>query len=120
MNKFFIVFYLFVFTILSCPAKQIVLDSEIFTDFDGYEMQENDVVLIKNSSPFEIEIWNSETKKLAKSYSFTKNVSESIAYNGLAYLELISCDIIGDDIWAIVEGVQTNLIKLNISTGKLK
>ena len=82
-------------------------------------MQDNDIVLLQNDSPMAIEIWNSETKKLIKRYKFEKEVDKSISYTGYAYLDCIACDMIGDDVWAIAEGVQTNLIKLNITTGKL-
>lgn len=93
-------------------------DSDIFKGFDPLEWSD-DYVFLPTDNPQQIQVWDTKTKRLVYTYNLLKEMTTL----GTDWKRALSVDdmlVINEDIWLLGTGVNCNLIKINVPTGKVE
>lgn len=101
----------------SCGLMNLKPDREIFGNFESLEWSD-DYVFAATNYPQSIQVWNKETGKLVRNYYLTTNPSWA-KKNGRS-LWIYDMVTMGKNIWITADGIQRNLIRLNVPTGEFK
>lgn len=117
--KKMITLFLAIFLFSSCIVNvDNIPDSDFFKSFEPLEWSD-DYVFLPTDFPQQIQVWNSKTKKLVYTYELLKEMT----VHGKKIERAISINdmlIVDKDIWLSGTGVNNNLIKINVPTGKVE
>ena len=105
---------------LSCemdPAHSTNPDSYYFNKMQPLEWKDT-YILTATNKPQQIQVWDSETGKLVHTYSLSTDVTKWGQGTERA-LDVLDMSVINKSIWFIGSGLQRNLIKLDVETGKM-
>ena len=93
-------------------------DSDFFTGFDPLEWSDG-YVFLPTDNPQQIQVWNTESKKLVYTYNLVKEFTV-LGKNCVRALSVDDMVVINKDIWLLGAGMNYNLIKINVPTGKVE
>ena len=105
---------------LSCemdPAHSTNPDSYYFNKMEPLEWKDA-YILTATNTPQQIQVWDSDTGKLVHTYSLSTDVTKWGQGTERA-LDVNSMTFFDGSIWFIGTGLQRNLIKLDVETGKM-
>ena len=106
-----VTFLLLLFCSFSC-RQEIADDEDVFKSFEPLEWSD-DYVFAATNTPHSIQVWDSKTKKLVRVYKFYD------LEDGNRYFDIMYADYLDKAIWFVGCRKRSNLIRLDIETGKL-
>ena len=119
MKKFTALLFLAQLIFSSCIINVDAMpDSDFFKNFEPLEWSD-DYVFLPTDYPQQIQVWNSQTKKLVYTYNLVKEFTV-LGKDCVRALSVDDMVIVDKDIWLSCNGVNHNLIKINVPTGKVE
>lgn len=113
MKKHIITLISITFLLTSCSFfKMPESDSKIFNDYKPIEWSD-DYIFATTWYPQQIQVWDKKTGKCVHIYSFVDNEKKR-------YMDIDDIVILDKKLWMIGSGYQSNLIRFDITTGKLE
>ena len=111
-------FFPFLIMLTGCPSDwEPVPDAELYEDFEPLEWKDT-YVFAPSNRPCHINVWDSETGCLVRTYDLRKKTS----YRGqpeTRVLRMSEMTVFGKSIWFDGEGRQRHLVRIDVQTGKI-